>query len=396
MAVGSDGSSAKIGSSIATASIAISIVVMTIALAVVGGFRSSISDKITLLAGDYSLVTLNPDNYTEYISTPIDSDLVSQIRSVPDVGYLFAEVTRSAVVRDSANIFGLQLRGVDGGYPSELVAPYLTQGHFPDFDLQTSQTSIVLPLPVAQRLKLEIGDPIEIIFFGVIPLKMTFTLAATIQTGMEEIDKSLAFVSRSHLATISAMGEDYVDNYRIIASPAADIEQLASALDEQLGGDGMQIRISSDDYPHVFDWLEMLDNNVQLLLIIMLCVAGINMISAVLIIILENTRMVGVLKSMGMKNRTIQQIFIISTARITFKGLIFGLVVGVGLCLAQQYSGVVTLDSASYMVSTVPIALDFFQLTVLTVGTFVCLTLLTFIPTFIIYRLSPAKTIKFE
>lgn len=396
MTVGYDGSSAKIGSSIATASIAISIVVMTIALAVVGGFRSSISDKITLLAGDYSLVTLNPDNYTEYISTPIDSDLVSQIRSVPDVGYLFAEVTRSAVVRDSANIFGLQLRGVDGGYPSELVAPYLTQGNFPDFDLQTSQTSIVLPLPVAQRLKLEIGDPIEIIFFGVIPLKMTFTLAATIQTGMEEIDKSLAFVSRSHLATISAMGEDYVDNYRIIASPAADIEQLASALDEQLGGDGMQIRISSDDYPHVFDWLEMLDNNVQLLLIIMLCVAGINMISAVLIIILENTRMVGVLKSMGMKNRTIQQIFIISTARITFKGLIFGLVVGVGLCLAQQYSGVVTLDSASYMVSTVPIALDFFQLTVLTVGTFVCLTLLTFIPTFIIYRLSPAKTIKFE
>lgn len=396
MAVGYDGSSAKIGSSIATASIAISIVVMTIALAVVGGFRSSISDKITLLAGDYSLVTLNPDNYTEYISTPIDSDLVSQIRSVPDVGYLFAEVTRSAVVRDSANIFGLQLRGVDGGYPSELVAPYLTQGNFPDFDLQTSQTSIVLPLPVAQRLKLEIGDPIEIIFFGVIPLKMTFTLAATIQTGMEEIDKSLAFVSRRHLATISAMGEDYLDNYRIIASPAADIEQLASALDEQLGGDGMQIRISSDDYPHVFDWLEMLDNNVQLLLIIMLCVAGINMISAVLIIILENTRMVGVLKSMGMKNRTIQQIFIISTARITFKGLIFGLVVGVGLCLAQQYSGVVTLDSASYMVSTVPIALDFFQLTVLTVGTFVCLTLLTFIPTFIIYRLSPAKTIKFE
>lgn len=396
MTVGYDGSSAKIGSSIATASIAISIVVMTIALAVVGGFRSSISDKITLLAGDYSLVTLNPDNYTEYISTPIDSDLVSQIRSVPDVGYLFAEVTRSAVVRDSANIFGLQLRGVDGGYPSELVAPYLTQGNFPDFDLQTSQTSIVLPLPVAQRLKLEIGDPIEIIFFGVIPLKMTFTLAATIQTGMEEIDKSLAFVSRSHLATISAMGEDYLDNYRIIASPAADIEQLASALDEQLGGDGMQIRISSDDYPHVFDWLEMLDNNVQLLLIIMLCVAGINMISAVLIIILENTRMVGVLKSMGMKNRTIQQIFIISTARITFKGLIFGLVVGVGLCLAQQYSGVVTLDSASYMVSTVPIALDFFQLTVLTVGTFVCLTLLTFIPTFIIYRLSPAKTIKFE
>lgn len=383
-----------IGSRVAIFSIALSVAVVTIAMAISAGFRSAISDKVTLMTADVTLE--NRDLYQGvFLPMEVGEDVVYELSSIDGVQYAYPETRRSATVSDTSLLYGLMLRGVDHNFPFEQIEPYITSGTFPLFN-SINRTALVLPHKVASALNLSIGDRVEMTYFGTLPITISFVLSATFTTDMEEIDKSMAFANIHYINSLAGLDDTQADVVRIVKQPNADIVDLQNSLDEEFGGYGIIQTTAMDDYPQIFDWLAMLDNNVSLLLMIMLVVAGVNMVSAVLIVILENTQTIGLLKSLGMQQQTIRMIFLQTSFRLCFKGFLYGALISVGLLLVQQLFAPLRLDPASYMVSAVPVAFDWAGLLLVNGALFLGILFFTVLPTYIINKLSPSEALKFS
>lgn len=383
-----------VGSRVATFSIALSVAVVTIAMAISAGFRSSISEKVTLMTAD---ITLENRDLYQGAMLPIaaDSQIITEISDIQGVRYAYPETRRSATISDTSSLYGLMLRGVDHNFPTPQIAPYITHGTFPNFDT-LDRTALVLPQKIAADLNLNIGDRVELTYFGILPLKIPFTLAATFTSDMEEIDKTMAFANIAYINQLAAIEPHYADLIRVVKEPSANINTLQNAIDEQFGGYGIIQTTAADDYPQIFDWLAMLDNNVSLLLVIMLVVAGVNMVSAVLIVILENTKTIGLLKSLGMRQIHIRILFLQIALKLCFKGFLYGLALAMVLLTVQKYFALVRLDPASYMVAAVPVTFDFGSLFIVNGALLVGIVLFTILPTYIINRLSPSEALKFS
>lgn len=388
---------------IATATTAVSIAVMIVAVAVIMGFRSEIAGKISAFSGHLRVQALD---YGGSLDTPplrLDPALEADIASIPGFRSIAPYAVKVGIVRTDQATQGIVLKGVGEDYDLGFFESALVEGSLPRRDDSVLHKDILLSSATARLLKLETDDRVEILFVNGDrpPRRDRFRVCGLYSSGLEEMDEQFALTDIRAIRRLGGWDDDRATGYEIVIDDMEllpEFERQASAVAEahDTGAPRLAVRSVTGDYPQLFDWLKTHDVNAAVIITIMIVVALVSMISALLIILLERIRMIGILKTLGMNNRSLRRVFILRSARILISGLLVGDIVGIGIALLQKHTGAMTLDQSGYFLSAVPIELGWWWIVALNVGTFAVLLALLVFPTTMVGRITPEKTIRYQ
>lgn len=382
--------------------IALGLAVMIVATAVVTGFKKQVKDKVVGFGAHIQISNFDSNN--SYETKPISKKQVSlsALKEIKNIRHHQAYITKSGILKTKNNFQPIILKGIDKDFNNEVFGQNLIKGKLLEIKDSIKSREIVVSEHISSLLKLTIGDKITVYFLQDPPRMRPFIVSGIYKTGMVDFDQSFVLVDLRHLQKLNGWQSDQISGYEILID---DYEQLSAVTKEvfdkvghQFTEEGEKLKISNikELYPQLFDWLNVQDINVWIILALMLLVAGFNMISSLLILILERTNTIGVLKALGYNNWNIRKIFIYQSTFLTIKGLIWGNAIGVSLCLLQKHLGLVPLDESVYYVSTVPINLKLIHLLALNIGSLIIIFMMMILPSALITKISPAKAIKFN
>jgi lipoprotein-releasing system permease protein len=385
---------------LAVVATALSVAVMIVALAFTTGFQSAISQKVFSFWGHIRVEHFEPEQTIIAEETPISKNdtVLSLINTYPGVSYADAFASQSAMLRTNEGIEAILFKGVEKNFHFDRLRAFLKQGRWVSFPDSGYSHEIDLSEYTANQLKLRVGDDVLIYFFqrdNQPPRTRKLRVAGLYKTGIDQYDQHFALgdlrlIRRLNDWDSTKIGgyEVYVDNYR-------KMESINDSVREYLPVEWNAHTIR-DVYPNIFDWLQVQDRTKQIALIIMIVVAVLNLITCLLILVLERTRMVGILKAVGSTNGIIQRIFLTHATLITGLGILLGTVFGLGLCLIQQKTGLITMNEDAYYVAVAPVKIVAWHVVVVDLATLVICFLVLLIPVRLIRRISPVKAIRFS
>jgi lipoprotein-releasing system permease protein len=370
--------------------------VMILSLAIVRGFKQEIRETVRGFSGDMQVVKFDLNN--SYENSPFRADPVFVIRA--KANHLITKVmpfaTKPGIIKANSEIEGVLLKGVDENYDWSFFKKNLLAGKILDFgDTVEAKKELLISQITANRLKLKVGDKI-LMYFVQEPLRRRpFIIRGIFSTGIEDVDKTYVIGDLSLINRLNSWNPDEIGGYEI---KVADFDRLDAAnefVDNILPGKLKTLTVV-DTYPTIFAWLGLLDGNTRVVLILMIMVAVINMISALLIMILERTAMIGILKAMGATNWSIQKVFLYNAFYLIGLGLILGNIFGAGLGFLQYKTHLLKLDQASYYMNFVPIQFSWVDMILLNIGTLLICLLVMIGPSMLVTRITPVKAIRFK
>lgn len=387
---------------IAVFGISLGLAVMILSVAIVTGFKNEVRNKVIGFGAHIQITNFDSNNSFETV--PIDRNQVSSalLNQIDGVTHTQVYITKSGIIKTKENIQAIVLKGVEKGFDWSFLENSLVDGTVFQLEDSVKSNRILISEYISNLLSLKVGDKLTVYFVQEPPRMRPFIVSGIYKTSIEDFDKAFAVVDMRHLQKLNDWTADQVSGYEIQIDNYNNLSALTDSVFEVAGyhftEDGAKLKISNikQRYPQIFDWLNMQDVNVWIILGLMLLVAGINMISGLLILILERTNMIGLLKGLGYSNWRIRKIFLYQSAFLISKGLLWGNVIGIGLSLFQYYTGAFPLDEATYYIDRVPINLQISHLIYLNLGTLIIIVAMMVIPSYIITRISPAKAIKFN
>lgn len=381
---------------IAILGIMLGLAVMIMAVAIVKGFKAEIREKIRGFAGDIQIVKHDLNSSYENSSVIINPATLQKIKNYPEIAYAQPFATKAGIINTNDEIEGVVLKGVDSTYNWDYIKSILVSGKLIDFtDSVTASKQILVSQYTANRLRLKVGDDF-LMYFVQEPLrKRKFEIAGIYSLGVEEVDRMYVIGDLSLIRRLNNWEADEVGGYELRVQNFAQLDKTAEKVYENLD---LELRSYSvkEYYPTIFQWLSLLDVNTQVIIVLMLAVAVINMISALLIMILERTNMIGILKALGSTNWEVRKIFLYNAAYLIGLGLLFGNILGIGFGLFQQATHFFSLDQASYYISFVPVEMAFIDIILLNLGTLLICILVMVIPSLLVTSISPVKAITFK
>jgi lipoprotein-releasing system permease protein len=387
---------------IAIATTAISMAVMIVAIAVIMGFRREISAKIVGFSGEVRITALDYSFSTESPPMCIDAALEEGVAKIEGFRAMMPYALKGGLLKTDDATQGIVLKGVDGSYDRSFWQSNLIEGELPRVIDSVRHKDILVSLSVARTMRLGVGDRVEMLFVhgDRPPRRDRFVVSGIYSSGLEEMDKIMILTEMANVQRLYGWDADQISGYEVYID---DIDRTETFAEEayvrtvELESDPpLMVRTIYGDNPQLFDWLKTHDVNAAVIVTIMLVVAFFSLISALLIILLERTSMIGTLKALGMKNGAVRRIFLFRSAYILLAGLAIGNVVGIGLALLQKQTSLIKLDESGYFLSSVPIELGWEWIVALNVGTLAVLLALLVIPTNIVSRITPSKTIRYQ
>ena len=396
-----DGSLSRTSNTIAWISVCLSLVIMIVAIAVVAGFKAEIRDRATGFMGSVMLVQPGQSPINELYPFSEQLSYREKLSATPGVRSVSGVAWRSGLIKTAENIEGLYFKGVDSLYDFSFFANCLVDGQLPDYHGRISN-DILLSRTTASKLGFQVGDDVVVYYIGDEVKVRKFRLCGIYDVQLEEIDTKMAVADRRQVQRLNGWQSDEVSSIEIRIDPAAGIETMNDRVEDvvfrSMQEDDRALFVTNVKklYGHLFDWLSLLDLNVLMILLLMVVVAGFNMLSALLIILFEQISTIGLLKALGMTSREVGKVFLLRAGTLVGKGMLWGNVIGIGLCLIQKFTHLVKLDPANYFVSFVPIRLHAGQLILLNVAAAVILMLLISLSTRFIARVSPDRTMRVE
>ncbi|HOP04074.1 MAG TPA: ABC transporter permease [Tenuifilaceae bacterium] len=387
---------------IATIAVALSLAVMIISVSVVTGFKKEIGEK-TIGFGSH-LQIVNLDRNLSFETNPIskNQEFLPELKSMKGIKHIQVFAVKPGIIKTNTDIQGIVLKGVGFDFDWSFFEKNLVDGTLLQLNDSTTSNGAVISKTISLLLKLKVGDTFDMFFVQEPPRVRRFTVTGIFDSQMAEFDKMFVFADMRHIQRLNGWDSDQVTGFEIFIDDFNQITSLKYDVEDKVVftflQDGSRLMVQSiiDKYPQIFDWLGLQDLNVIVLLVLMLAVAGFNMISGLLIIILERTNMIGVLKALGAENGLIRKIFLIQSGYIVSRGLLWGNVIGIALAFIQMKYGIIKLDEANYYLSTVPINLKLLHVILLNIATFTVTLLMLIVPSMVVSRISPDKTIKFE
>lgn len=378
--------------------IALGMVLMILAVATGIGLQERIKDKIIGFSGH---IQIQPyDANLSYEDKPINT----HIEFYPDITELsgFTHIQRTAqkagiLVADD-DFEGVALKGVGPEYNWDFFRDALEEGVIPSYRDFHESDSILISRSTANRLKIQTGDEVEVYFIREAPkppLTRYLIVSGIYNTGLEEFDRLYVISDLDLIRGLNDWKDDEAGRFEVFIDDFDQLDERTAELHQSIpfNMDATSVRRENSQ---MFQWLALFDINIYLIIGIMLVVASINMISALLILILERVRTIGILKSIGGNDRDIRRIFLFQSMYLILRGLFFGNVIGIGICLAQQYWGFVELDPATYYVNVAPVLLDWGYILLLNLGTFIVCLLAMLAPSYMVMRIRPAKALRFD
>ena len=376
-------------------SIAVGLAVMILAFAVLFGFKEAINQKIFSLAGHIKVAKFSAnESYEEYPITK-QTDLFRNYKNIPEIAHLQTIIQKAGILKTRQDILGVVMKGISKDFDFERFEPNIIEGKQIEFSDSTYSKDILISKIIANKLQLKVGDSPIIYFLNATDRPRKLTIKGIYETSLEEFDKNLIIGDLGLIQRINAWGADSVGSYEIYVKDFNQLDATSKIVQDKLQPD-MKLDKITDTFMGLFDWLGMLDRNMVIFLTLILFVACFNMISILLVLMLERTPMIGVFKALGGNDWQIRKIFLWSGFQMIFKGLIYGNVLGIGICLLQKYYKTIPLDSANYYMNTVPISLNWWVILLLNLATISLVVLVLIIPTFVITRIEPVKAIVFR
>ena len=381
---------------IAVLGIMLGLSVMILSIAIVKGFKSEIREKVRGFSGDIQILKYDLNSSFEHSPFTIKPATLDKIKSFDEITYAQPFATKPGIINANDEVEGVILKGVDKTYNWNYFKDILSDGQVIDFsDSVKAVGQIIISKYTSDRLKVKVGDDF-LMYFVQEPLrKRKFSIVGIYDLGVEEVDKNYVIGDISLIRRLNNWNATDVGGYELRVK---DFDKLDPVSDKVY--DNLDINLKSysvkEVYPLIFQWLSLLDVNTEVILILMLAVAVINMISALLIMILERTNMIGILKAMGGTNWSIRKIFLYNAAYLIGLGMVLGNVLGIGLALFQKNTHFFKRDQASYYIKFVPVQPDFPDILLLNAGTLVICLLVLLIPSMLVTRISPLKAISFK
>ena len=382
---------------LAVTSVALAITVILIAWAVVVGFKNQIRDKVIGFVAPIQVQSLDRNESVEETAILLDSLTISRFVSIPGIERYQMTADKAGMIKTDDEIQGIILKGVDQHYDWSYFANYLLEGEVPQYIDDERSTDVLLSKVIADKMLLGVGDDVRVWFVDqdMQAKGRKFTVKGIFETGLYEFDERYVFADLNQVRKLNGWKDGECGRVEVILAEGADVDRVNQQLYYSLPHNLISVTARQGN-PQIFDWLDLLDTNVWLIMALMLLVAGITVISMLLIIIIERTSTIGLLKAMGASNKFVRDIFLLRSLRLLLIGMLIGNVVGLGCCLLQQYTGLISLDAETYYLSAVPIEMHLSTILAVNVGTLALWVLMLLIPTSVINRISPTKAIRFE
>lgn len=389
---------------IAVISVALSVAVMILSLAVIMGFKREITTRVTGFVAHVEVSDLRSVRSIESAAITRSEALEEMIRATGSVEGLAPYATKGGVVKTSDAILGMMLKGVDGAYDWSFFRDHLKEGELPRVGDSIRTKDILISRSMAREMKLAPGDKVEMLFVegDQTPRRDRFKVSGVYATGMDDFDRVMVMTDLRNVQRLCDWSTDQVSGYEVMLEDAIQSGDFAQRLNSALlRADREEFwnltALSAQElYPNIFDWLRTHDLNAAVILIIMTVVAVFNMATALLTLVLERTRMIGLLKTMGMNNTSLRRIFLYRALFIIVRGVVWGNLIGVGLCLTQHYFHLLKLDPAGYMLSEVPVAFGAGWWLLLNAGVIAVIFMLLVLPASIISYIKPDESIRYN
>ncbi|GAO30949.1 ABC transporter, permease protein [Geofilum rubicundum JCM 15548] len=377
-------------------------VVMILSLAIGNGFKKEIREKIIGFGSHIQVV--NYDFNFSYESNPIihDAQLVESIKDISGVLNVQRFATKPGLIKTDDEMQGVVLKGIGSDYNASFLESILTRGQLPDILSDQPSTHILISETLSQMLGIEVGDDIFMYFFQDQIRARRYTISGIYNSHLPDLDKLYVIADIRQIQGLNNWSDAQIAGYEIIIDDFDQTDQKGIAVydvtADYISPDGHLLRTQTirQTQPQIFGWLDLLDMNIAVIILLIVLVAGFNMISGLLILILERTNMIGILKALGMADWPLRRIFLYLATRIAARGLIWGNIIGISIAVVQKQFGVFELDPANYFLSTVPIMLTPLHLLLLNLGAVLVIFLMMIGPSYLAARISPVKAIQFE
>jgi lipoprotein-releasing system permease protein len=386
---------------LSVAATAVSITAMIITLAFVNGFQEKVADKIFGFWGHIRVQKYETGKslISEELPLTKNAAVENNIATTPGVISYQSFATKSAVLESQNDIEGVLIKGIEKNENHSALKQFLVAGRWIQFTDSLYSKETLVSDAVAKALQIKINDTIKVHFVATnSDAQKTYRKLVVVgfyHTGIDEYDKLFMIADINLIRRINNWEPNQIGGYEVFINQYQNLDAISSALSNALPTEWMSKSIK-EVYPNIFDWLDIQDVNRNVVFIVMGIVALINLMTCLLILMLERTNMIGLLKSMGATNWTIQKIFIVYASFITLAGVGFGLIIGLGICFLQQATGFITLDEASYYISVAPVKIIGWQVAAVCAGTTIVCFVSLFLPTLLIPKISPVKAIEFK
>lgn len=380
---------------IAITAIALSLTVMLMSLAIIKGFQNEITDKVIGFSSHIQVSNFSNGNSYESTLLKHTDSLKLSLSKIKGIKHIQSYATKAGIIKTNNEIQGVVLKGVSNDFDSTFIKKILTQGKIPSFGRHKKSNKVLISQTIANQLNLNIGDGFQMYFIQQPVRVRQFKIAGIYDSGVAEFDEMLVLGDIGHIQKLNKWSANDVGGLEIQLHDFEDLEKINQEVYSNIGFD-LNAKTIFDNNPQLFDWLELQNINVRVILILMLIVGAINMITALFILILEQSQLIGTLKALGSQNWHIRKVFIYHSLYLILRGMFWGNLIGLSLCWIQKQFQILELDKSTYYMSYVPIDLNIAHILALNVGTFIVCWLMLIIPSYLISKINPIKAIRFE
>ena len=384
---------------IAISAIAIGMIMMIVSVATGIGLQQKIRDKISAFNG-HIIISNYDNNQSEVTLIPISKkqDFYPKFTSVSGISHIQAIATKAGIIRTETAFEGVILKGVGKDYQWNNIKEYLVSGKLPDFSKELNQEVLISQF-LSKRLNLKVGDSFNTFFIkesqNKLPNIRRFKITGIFNSGFQEFDATYLIGDIRHLQRINKWSPDQVGAFEVFVDDFNTIQETGEQVYAQTSST-LDTKSIIEKYSYIFEWLQLFDFNIIVILAVMILVATINMVVALLVLILERTQMIGILKALGANNWSVRKIFLYNAFYLIVRGLFWGNLIGISLLLIQQHFGVIKLNPENYYVNQAPVYLNWGYVALLNALTVAVCFLVLLIPSYIITKISPVKAIRFD
>ena len=399
---GSSGRASRLATGIATTGVAIGLAVMLVSVAIVLGFQKEVQDKVLGFGAHIKVLNYKSLSSQELSPIVIDDSLTSRIAAIPNVASVARFCTKPGMLKTDANFRGIAIQGIGQDYDRSFISSHLMKGEMPQFTDTVGSGKLVISQAMAREMQVDVGETIYAYFFEQTVRARKFTVAGIYRTNLTDFDKNFAYTD---LYTIHRLLDWDSQQYAGAEIRLQDFDRLNETLhavvnevnhkQDAYGNyySSLSIRM---EHPQIFAWLKLLDMDIAVILILMICVSIFTSVSGLLIIILERTNFIGIMKALGARNRQMRYLFVNYALLIIVRGIVLGNVLAFALILLQKYTGIITLDPDVYYVEAMPVLVNWLWVACIDVGTLIVSALAMIVPSFVVSHITPAKSIRFE
>lgn len=386
---------------IAIAAIAIGIIMMMVAIATGMGLQKTIQEKVAAFNGHIQISNFD-NNYSEVSLKPLDpnQDFYPEFTSVSGITHIQAVAMKAGIIRTEKTFEGIIAKGIGTDYDLTAFKDFLKEGRFPNVSEKRENREVLISAYLARRLEFKIGDTFKTLFLkedtSEIPNERTFEVVGIYESGFQKFDENVLLVDIRHIQRMNRWKNGEIGNFEVFLDDFNTIDEKTQEIYDTIGST-LNTRSVVTKFPFIFEWISLFDVNIFLIIGIIIIVGGINMITALLVLILDRTPMIGILKSLGSSDWSIRKIFLYNASYLIGIGLLWGNILGIALLWSQHTFGYLKFPNPEqYHTAIIPIHIEVWHIVALNVGTLVLCVLMLLLPSYIITKISPVKAIKFQ